>query len=161
MNATRKKREVTIKTIEVVPAPEENISSYMFHRSAKDYLCYFDNFKSKKFSPVPFALLCEAIELELKSRLMKDLPRGPKQPAMKDYGHDLEKAYNKLKPSEKVLTPEQLKVLRKINVAYKNKGLHYVEVANILSRRFPGGALADLRAVAAKLLALGDADPPA
>jgi hypothetical protein len=114
--------KVTTEMIEVPPA-EINVSSPAFHWWAKQYYYCVEDFRPFKFSPVPFVLLCEAIELELKSRLMKDLPPGPKQPAMKeDYRRDLEEAYNDLKSSEQVLTSEQLEVLRKINAIYKKKG---------------------------------------
>ena len=69
-----------------------NVSTYSFHEWARHYYQCVQDFAhclvTRSWSPVPYALLCRAIELELKAR---HLELTPGQPAMKKFGHDLEK----------------------------------------------------------------------
>jgi hypothetical protein len=107
------------------------------------------------FSPVPYALLCKAIELELKSRHLVEahLPGGARQPEVKEkFGHDISKAYREL-PDYQVLTAEEFEVLDKASTIYKtNKGFDYIAVFDMATgySRFPD--LDALDAVARKLL---------
>lgn len=48
---------------------DANVAPYAFHMSAVHYYKYKQDFEAPdEFSPVPYFLLCRAIELELKSR---------------------------------------------------------------------------------------------
>ena len=68
-----------------------NFSAHAFHKFAFHYYKCVQDFKPPdNWSPVPYALLCRAIELELKARLL-DITPG--QSGVKQYSHDLEKAY--------------------------------------------------------------------
>jgi hypothetical protein len=53
-----------------------NISSYSFHVWAQHYYKCVQDFQLSPddFSPVPYALLCQAIELELKARHLELTP---------------------------------------------------------------------------------------
>ena len=82
------------------------------------------------FSPVPYALLCRAIELELKSRHLENAhePRGPTQNDIADtYGHKLKALYEGLPSDQKVLSSEEMAVLYTANEIYNdNKGFDYI-----------------------------------
>jgi hypothetical protein len=131
-----------------------NFSSPSFHIYAVDYYNYVQSYKPPKFSPVPFALLCRAIELELKSQLLAQAHvGGPGQLEIKnDFGHNLIHAYEALLDDKKTLTNKELAVLRRANEVYVEKTFDYVsplEAAHGFSR-YPD--LAELDAVAKKLL---------
>jgi hypothetical protein len=142
------------------PLGVEDFSSPSFHRWAFHYYkCRQDFQQPHKFSPVPYALLCRVIELELKSRLLKLTPRqkkGTRQQKMRnDFGHNLEKAYKALPADQKVLTDDEREVLRKANAVYDDeKGFDYIRAKDAGSayKRFPDPARLD--AVAKKLLQL-------
>jgi hypothetical protein len=134
-----------------------NFSSPSFHIWAQHYYKCVQDFRppnGARFSPVPYALLCRAIELELKSQLLKTAHAGgPGQPAMKKLGHDLEKAYDALEPGEKVLTPQELDLLCKASAIYKtNKCFDYIQTIDAAHgySRFPD--LPALNALPKKLL---------
>lgn len=95
---------------------DANLSPDAFHRWATQYyMCRHDFASPHKFSPVPYFLLCRAIELELKSRHLQ----GKRQLEVKRaYGHDLTKAYAGLPPSEQILTPEEVVVLEQASDIY-------------------------------------------
>ena len=75
-----------------------NFSAPSFHMLATHYYKCVQDFQppnQSKFSPVSYALLCRAIELELKSRLL-NLMQTPNQSAMKALvGHNLEKKHTR------------------------------------------------------------------
>jgi hypothetical protein len=100
-----------------------NLSPDAFHMWATHYYkCKQDFNPRHKFSPVPYFLLCRAIELELKS---KHLPKLKQKDVKNIFSHDLIKAYNDLNPSEQTLTDDELIALSKANEIYKSKGFEY------------------------------------
>jgi hypothetical protein len=127
-----------------------NISPEAFHRWATHYLKCRKDFQSPhKFSPVPYFLLCRAIELEIKARLLKNLTQ---KEVKYDYWHDLVKAYNALEPIEKNLTKDEEHTLRVASGIYKDKGFEYFNPRDALTgyHRFPELALLD--SIASKLI---------
>jgi hypothetical protein len=129
---------------------DANLAPDAFHRWATHYYkCRHDFASPHRFSPVPYFLLCRAIELELKSRHLQ----GKRQPEVKRaYGHRLTKAYAGLPPSEQILTTEELAVLKQASDIYASKGFEYFEPEDALTgfRRFPD--LSRLDWIAKKLL---------
>jgi hypothetical protein len=110
---------------------KENFSSGSFHLIAQHYYkCVQDvEAPGNTFSPVPYALLCRAIELELKSRFLKNAHLGgpgQEQIAIR-FGHDLKRAYEALN-TDQVLSPPEFDLLRKANEIYKGKkGFDYIQ----------------------------------
>ena len=127
-----------------------NISPDAFHRWATHYLKCRKDFKSPhKFSPVPYFLLCRAIELELKARHLRNLTQVE---AKEKFWHDLVKSYNALNPVEKNLTQEEQQTLRLANQFYEDKGFEYFNPKDALTgyHRFPDLTLLD--SIASKLI---------
>jgi hypothetical protein len=108
-----------------------NISPEAFHRWATHYLKCRKDFKSPhKFSPVPYFLLCRAIELEIKARHLKNLTQAQ---VKKEFCHDLVKAYNALGPTEKTLNQDEEHTLRVASDIYIGKGFEYLNARYILT----------------------------
>lgn len=130
-----------------------NVSPEAFHRWATHYLKCKRDFKSPhKFSPVPYFLLCRAIELEIKARLLEHM-RQPK--VKKDFGHNLVKAYNALSSDEKILNKKEEKILQQASDIYdKEKGFEYFIPMDALTgyHRFPD--LKVLDSIASKLVGI-------
>ena len=129
---------------------DANLSPDAFHRWATHYYkCRNDFASPHKFSPVPYFLLCRAIELELKSRHL--LTRRQRE-VKRVYGHDLTKAYAGLPQPEQTLTSDELVVLERASDIYASKGFEYFEPEDALTafRRFPD--LSVLDRIARKLL---------
>ncbi len=134
------------------PALHLNISPEAFHLWATHYLKCRRDFKppsSNKFSPVPYFLLCRAIELEIKARLLK---KSPQIDVKKKYGHNLEIAYDALDSSEKFLDKNEEDTLRKASPIYKDKDFEYFNAKDVLTayKRFPKLELLD--SIARKLI---------
>ncbi|MGA7845026.1 MAG: hypothetical protein WCB17_10795, partial [Dehalococcoidales bacterium] len=113
----------------IIISPEPmhiNLSPDAFHMWATHYLKCKNDFQSPdKFSPVPYFLLCRAIELEIKARQLKAVTQNQ----VKDnYGHDLVKAYGALTPAEKVLVQNEEKTLKIASDIYKRKGFEYFNI---------------------------------
>jgi hypothetical protein len=140
-----------------------NVTAPSFHRWAQDYLACAEGFTmppGRKFSPVPFALLCRSLELELKSRLLRSAHLGgPSRKAIKDrFGHDLLKAYRALEPHDQILSKKEEKVLATASEIYdKEKGFDYPQVWDMLGAYKNYPSLADLTVVAKKLVEDGNA----
>ncbi len=100
-----------------------NLSPQAFHLWARQYLQARHDFRApERFSPVPYHLLCLAIELELKARHLQ----AKTQPEVKDsYGHDLAKSYRDLVPAEQTLTADEAVELVAASKVYKRKGFEY------------------------------------
>lgn len=72
-----------------------NISPLGFHRYASEFLSAARSIEqSDIFSPVPYYLLCRALELTLKAFLLARGLSKKELKNMKKYGHDLEKLFN-------------------------------------------------------------------
>ena len=118
-----------------------------FHKCGKDAL--YSN--TDKFSPVPYFLLCLAIELEIKSKLLN---RMSLEQVKHKFGHKILKAYEELDTLEKVLNEEEECTLRKASELYDvpKKQFEYFCVLNAVKgyKEFPN--LTSLSAIANKLI---------
>jgi hypothetical protein len=135
---------VSIKAIKV------NLSPEAFHRYAEHYYKCKQDFKPPhKFSPVPYFLLCRAIELALKSKHLK----SKRQREVKgEYGHDLMLAYEALPKADKTLSDQELEVLQAANAIYKSKGFEYFKPVDALRGYSTFPELEKLDAIANTLL---------
>src|SRR3712207_5814924 len=68
------------------------------------------------FTPLPFFLLCRAIELQLKAWLLE---RKKVDELNEGIRHDLKKAYKQLNSQQQVLSPDEYEVLSKMSDIYK------------------------------------------
>ena len=133
-----------------VPLGRLNISPGLFHKYAKEYfLCRKGAQLQNSLSPVLYFLVSRAIELELKARHLETKSRDE---IKNEYGHDLRKAYDELKDSEKILDKEEYSVLCKASDIYNNKGFEYCTVydAGRAYKNFPDLTILDR--IAEKLL---------
>ena len=115
--------DITVpEEIEQGPA-EVKVSPEAFHLYATHFYKCKQDFKSPDdWSPVPYFLLCRAIELEIKSKHLK----GKSQKEVKDeYGHRLSQAYNALDQNEQVLTETEKAALAAASLIYNSKGFEY------------------------------------
>jgi hypothetical protein len=130
-----------------------NLSPEGFHLWATHYLKCRRDFippNSSGFSPVPYFLLCRAIELEIKARLLKNMTQ---KDVKTNYGHDLIKAYNTLTLSEKILTKDEEKTLEAASQIYRRKSFEYLNnTYNVLTgyKKYPKLELLD--SIANKLI---------
>ena len=102
-----------------------NLSPHGFYRWATHFYVCRQRFRCPDtgFSPVPYFLLCRAIELVLKAQHLKRL----KQSEVKaTFSHDLLKAYDALDNSDQVLSQEDRLVLEQANAVYKSKRFEYM-----------------------------------
>jgi hypothetical protein len=133
---------------------EWNLSPDMFHRYAGHYYKCKQDFvcPDEGSSPVPHFLLCRAIELQIKAKLLKRLT----QEEVKDkFGHRLLKAYKALDAEEQVLSQSEVEVLTAADKIYNKKEFEYFWQEDALTgfSRFP--VLNALDAIAKKLIAAG------
>jgi hypothetical protein len=128
-----------------------NLSPDAFHRWATHYLkCKKDFQCPHPFSPVPYFLLCRAIELEIKAKHLKTMTQNQ---VKSRFGHDLVKAYNALAQDEKTLNRSEEDTLQVANTIYNdNKGFEYFSPEDALTgyKRFPKLELLD--SLASKLI---------
>jgi hypothetical protein len=105
-----------------------NLSPVAFHLWAKHYYQCRVSFKcSDPFSPVPYFLLCRAIELHFKAILLET----QNQAAVKtSYGHNLIQAYRALPPAFQTLSQEQIALLDQANRIYRSKGFEYINIGD-------------------------------
>jgi hypothetical protein len=137
--------------IQVGTAPV-NLSPDLFHEYARQYLDCERCFQTDaRYSPVPYFLLCRAIELELKARHLESKSR---REVKNQYGHNLKKAYDELSKSDQVLNVDEYRELVRASDIYDvpNKGFEYVSVKDAVTglRDFP--ELAILRQIARKMI---------
>jgi hypothetical protein len=112
-------RDVTINMKSI----EWNLSLDEFHRYATHfYKCKRDfTPPDDKRSPVPYFLLCRAIELEINARHLKRLT----QKEVKKFSHHLVKAYNALDAQEQILSQNELAVLKRADEHYGKTDFAY------------------------------------
>jgi len=139
----------------IVISPETghiNLSPVLFHNYALQYLECHRSFDAVANSPVPYFLICRAIELELKARHLESKPRPE---VKKKYGHNLKKSYDELPSTEQELDPVEYEELVRASEIYDipNKGFEYVSVFDAVTglKNFPD--LAVLEGIATKLVA--------
>jgi hypothetical protein len=110
------------------------LSPYAFRLWAKQFYQCCLSFQCSDFSPVPYFLLCRAIELEFKAIHLESDERLRQSDVKKLYGHNLIKSYKALPDAHRVLSPEQLSLLDQANEIYKTerKGFEYINVGDAL-----------------------------
>ena len=130
-----------------------------YHYYAQEYYnTYIKSGKRRKsYSPVPYTLLFHAIELELKSFLLKtgksnaDLKKKP-------YRHNLINIYSDIKHSDKILAPGEVEVLKQSTKLLCDKEFQYFLPDALFSKlrqnKIP--TLKDLNAIAVKLIQHGE-----
>jgi hypothetical protein len=143
-------RDVTVSMQEL----KAHLTPDVFHRYAGHYYKCKQDFVSPDggSSPVPYFLLCRAIELEIKARHLKRLT----QPEVKDeFGHRLLKAYKALDAQEQVLSESEVEVLTAADQIYRDKEFEYFRQEDALSgsSRFPDLDMLD--SIAKKLIDSG------
>ena len=101
-----------------------NLSPHAFYRHAVHWYEAKRQFvPPDKFSPVPYAMLCQAIELVIKARHLR---RANQKQVKDEYGHDLIGGYKALEPGERVLTPDEERTLKQASELYnKPKAFEY------------------------------------
>src|ERR671913_1651483 len=112
-------RGVTIQ----VEGFEANLSPDASHIYATHYYkCKLDfTPPDDYFSPIPYFLLCRAIELEIKARHLKRLT----QEEVKKFGHRLLKAYEALDAQEQILSQNELAVLKTADEPHRKTDFAY------------------------------------
>lgn len=129
-----------------------NFSAFAFRRWARHYYkCRHDFVNPHKFSPVPYFLLCRAIELELKAR---HLQRKMQLEVRQTFRHRIKSAYLALPKRQQILDAQELAVLKQANAIYASKGFEYISPRDAATayKRFPD--INALDRVAKKLLAI-------
>jgi hypothetical protein len=133
---------------------EVNVSPDAFHIYAGHYYKCKQDFKSPDdyFSPVPYFLLCRAIELEIKATHLKHRTQTE---VKDDFYHHLVKAYNALDAQEQILSQSELAVLTEADAIYSRKGFEYFVSTDALTHfsRYPD--LEKLDVIAKKLIDSG------
>ena len=142
-------RDVTVGMQEL----KVNLSPNEFHRYATHYYKCKRDFTppDDKFSPVPYFLLCRAIELEIKARHLKRLTLKE----VKKFRHRLLKAYKALDAQEQILSQSEVEVLTAADQIYGDKEFEYFRQEDALtgSSRFPDLDMLDT--IAKKLINSG------
>ena len=119
--------------------------------SARHLIKCKEDFRSPDsyFSPIPYFLLCRAIELAIKSRHLR-LKR--REDVKDEFGHCIFEAYSALDKNDRPLTLSQVKVLRQASPIYAGKGFEYLDPDDAMTgyKRFP--RLAVLEEIAKKLV---------
>lgn len=129
-----------------------NFSAFAFRLWARHYYkCRHDFINPNNFSPVPYFLLCRAIELELKAR---HLEKKRQREIARTFNHRIKSAYLALPKRQQTLDAEELAVLKQANAIYATKGFEYIQPIDAATayKRFPD--LDALDRVAKKLLGL-------
>lgn len=127
-----------------------NLSPVGFRLWAKHYLqCKRDFQAPEGFSPVPYFLLCRAIELQLKA---DHLETKRQQEVKRDFAHDLIKSYQTLDASKQILSEDQVETLKIANVMYKDKGFEYFAVMDAVTAFTRAPNLDALETIAVKLI---------
>jgi hypothetical protein len=109
---------------------EVNVSPHAFHIYAGHYYkCKQDFMPPDDYvSSLPYFLLCRAIELELKARLLRYWRQSH---VKRDFGHSLldaynvVDAYNAFDAQEQILSQSELAVLTEADAIYSRKGFEY------------------------------------
>jgi hypothetical protein len=131
---------------------DANLAPDAFHRWAYHYQKCMKDFQCPhKFSPVPYFLLCRAIELDLKARHLK---RMTQVQVKEQFGHDLAKAYDALDPAEKTLNQIEERTLRDASQIYNDTDFAYYNPEDTLTgyKRYPDLKLLD--SIASKLIGM-------
>jgi hypothetical protein len=140
-------------TQEIRPASiDANLAPDAFHLWAHHYYQAKQSFSLPEgagFSPVPYFLLCRAIELELKSRY---LPTVTQSEVKGRFSHRVIDAYNKLPPAHRILHAEEASVLATVSPKYADKDFEYFDPQDALGGYKSYPTLDKLDAIALKLI---------
>jgi hypothetical protein len=134
-----------------VGAINVNLAPDAFKRWAEHYYECKQQFRSPHpFSPVPYFLLCRAIELGIKA---KHLNHMTQKQVKQRFGHDLMKAYNALEVVHQILSSAEVYTLQEASTIYDPKGFEYFEPEDALTgfSRYPD--LEQLDKVTKKIIA--------
>lgn len=129
-----------------------NLAPDAFLRWAKHYYACRQSFHSPdRFSPVPYFLLCRAIELALKAR---HLATCTQDEVKRLFGHDLATAYAALTPANRILDADEERLLQAASDIYAEKGFEYFDPEDALTafRRYP--RLEGLNTITRKLIGI-------
>lgn len=126
----------------ITPGPmiikKSEITTLGYHLWATYFLQCKRDYKSqgRQLSPMPYYLLCHAIELEIKSKLLNTINGLTTKKLQRDFGHNLVKAYNTLPSSLQKLTKDEFNILTIVSNIYDrpNKGFEYPDIVNIMFR---------------------------
>lgn len=100
-----------------------NLAPEAYHRMANDFYRCKQSFQSEyKFSPIPYFLLCRAIELCLKARHLAQMTQ---EEIKSNFGHNILKLYEELKVS--LLSPYEVEILTQASRIYDVKKHHEME----------------------------------
>ena len=136
-----------------------NLSPHLFHLYAREYLHCESTYRSEaRYSPVPYFLLCRAMELEFKAQHLESKSRDE---VKTKFWHNLQKSYDQLPTKNRILSPAEYAVLLSANKIYdKPKGFEYVSVNDSVTalRDFPN--LGVLRGIAAKVIECSPLEGP-
>lgn len=139
--------DVTVNIVGV----SANVSPMAFRLWASHYIRCYEAFDAMgKFSPVPYFLLCRAIELSLKAIHLKSISRAQ---VKSKYSHNIMALYDALGNGAKVLSTHESDVLLRASNVYRGKGFEYFSPDFALEgyKSFPD--LRILEDVARKLMA--------
>jgi hypothetical protein len=131
---------------------DANLSPDLFRRHARQYLeCHRAYKPVAGYSPVPYFLLCRAIELALKSHHLKTKSR---EVVKRMYSHDLLSLYRDLPPPLQTLGVEEHALLAAASAKYDvpNKGFEYVSLEDVLTSQEAFPNLVDLEALAVRIV---------
>ena len=129
-----------------------NLSASAFRKWADHYYQCRHSFRyTDEFSPVPYFLLCRAIELQLKAFHLEQHI----QKEVKDmFGHNLVTSYKALPLAMQILSGTEFALLEKANTIYSAKGFEYINVGDAVRGFSTFPDLVSLDALAKKLLAM-------
>jgi hypothetical protein len=129
-----------------------NLSPDLFRRYAVQYLDCHRAFKPVAgYSPVPYFLLCRAIEFALKAHHLESKSRTE---VKSRYSHNLSKLYRELPVELQVLSQQECALLETASKKYDipNKGFEYVSLSDALTAQKSFPDLGALEALAVRLV---------
>lgn len=123
-----------------------------FRKWARQYYeCAAPLLPLTEFSPVPYFLLCRAIELELKA---EHLETKLEAEVRNDFRHHLVKSYVALPAHRQTLTAGELDLLKQADAVYSKKGFEYFKPEHALRGYSQYPDLGSLNDLTRRLLAL-------
>ena len=131
---------------------DANLSPDLFRNYSRQYMdCYRAYKPTSGYSPVPYFLLCRAMELALKAHHLENKSRAA---VKKDYSHNLSRLYADLPSALKCLNADQEKLLDAASDKYDipNKGFEYVSTEDVLTGHASFPNLEALEALANRLV---------
>jgi hypothetical protein len=122
-----------------------NLSPMAFRKWARQYYeCAAPLLLQTEFSPVPYFLLCRAIELELKAEHLETKQHSE---VKRDFVHYLAKSYAALPAHRQILAAGELDLLKQVDAIYSSKGFEYFNPEHAMAgySQYPDlGSLNDL-----------------